>query len=534
MLALIGAAAGIYRSAHHGATSQVLVVLPFENLGGDQANQALSDGLEETVTALVTKAGSARNLLVVPAAEVRRGQIRTIAQARKQFNADLALTGSAQRTADQVRLTLALDDAATTRQMDAQVISVATSEAAELQDKLAVALRSLLGYGPATGESVGEKTRNSAAYAQYLEGVGAIEKRRADDAIASLRKALEADPGFNLARAKLAEAYLWKNNFTSDPTWLALADAEINRATQNGSGRETLMAQGMIRKATGDNDSAITLFRQLIADEPSNMEAYQLLAQTLVAAGRPAEAEATLRQAAAQRPGYWPIHNTLGQFYMNRKDKVRAEQEFLTARALAPDVPIVHSNLGALYFDMNRWEDAAASFRASLAISPNALAHANLGTIYFYQGKYEDSAREAQASTEMQPANPLNWGNLGDARWQIPSQRAAAREAFQRAALLASEQLSINPGNISLRRSYALYLAKLGRSAEAIDQISQVLAKAPQDPDSQFFAARIYASTGETTRAIAALSACRALGYSKEQIEREPDVAALRKGNTRK
>ncbi|HKD07218.1 MAG TPA: protein kinase [Bryobacteraceae bacterium] len=529
ILALAGVGSALYLANHHAVTNQVLVVLPFENLGGDAANQAFCDGLEETVTALVTKAGSARNLLVVPAAEIRRGQVRSIAQARKEFNATLALTGSAQRTADQVRLTLALDDAATTRQMDAQVISVPTSEAADLQDKLAAALRSLLGYGPSSAQGAGEKTSNSAAYALYLEGVGAIEKRRADEAIASLRKALTADPGFNLARARLAEAYLWKHNFTSDPTWLALADAEINRAVQNGSGRETLMAQGMIRKATGDNGSAITLFRQLIADEPSNMEAYQLLAQTLEAAGRPAEAESTLRQAAAQRPGYWPIHNTLGQFYMNRGEKARAEQEFLTARALAPDVPVIHSNLGVLYFMMNRWADAAASFRASLAISPNALAHANLGTVYYYQKKYEESAREAQASTEMQPSNPVNWGNLGDARWQIPLQRQAARQAFERAALLASEQLSINPGNSSLRSSYALYLAKLGRIPDALDQISQVLAKTPKDPDAQFYAARVYAVAGETSRAIAALSACRALGYSKEQIEREPDVAAIEK-----
>jgi serine/threonine-protein kinase len=534
ILALAGGGTAAYWATQHHAKSQVLVVLPFENLGGDPANQAFCDGLEETVTALVTRAGSARNLLVVPAAEIRRGQVRSIAQARKEFKADIALTGSAQRTADRVSLTLALDDAASMRQVDAQVISVPTSEAADLQDKLAVALSSLLGYGASSTSRAGEKTSNSAAYALYLEGVGAIEKRKADEAIGLLRKALAADPGFNPARARLAEAYLWKNNFTSDPKWLALADAEINRAAQSGSGHETLMAQAMIRKATGDNDAAISLFRQLIANEPSNMEAYQLLAQTFVAAGRPAEAEGALREAARQRPGYWPTHNTLGQFYMNRGDKVRAEQEFLTARALAPDVAVIHTNLGALYFEMNRWEDAAASFRASLAIEPNALAHANLGTVYFYQRNYAESAREARASTELQAANPVNWGNLGDALWQIAPQRDAARQAFERAALLASEQLSINPGNISLRWVYALYLAKLGRKQEALEQIASALAKVPRDPEAQFYAARVYAITGETTRAIAALSACRALGYSKQQIDREPDLAALQKESTRR
>lgn len=533
VLILVAAAVGIFRGTHHAATSQVLVVLPFENLGGDPANQAFCDGLAETVAALATRTGSARNLLVVPAAEIRREQVRSIAQARKEFHADLALTGSAQRTADNVRVTLALDDAANLRQMDAQVISVPLSETADLQDKLADTLRSLLGYGPSPVSQTGQTTKNSTAYARYLEGTGAIEKRKADAAISALQKALEADPNFELARAKLAEAYLWKNRFTSDPKWLALADAEINRAARDGSAHETLMARAMIRKATGDNESAIALFRKLIANEPSHMEAYQLLAQTLEAAGHGAEAETTLREAERQRPGYWPIHNTLGQFYMDRGNQARAEQELLTARALAPDVPIIHSNLGALYFEMNRWEEAGASFRASLAIEPNALAHANLGTVYYYQRKYEDSAREAQAATELQPANPLNWGNLGDARWQIPSQREAARQAFERAALLASEQLSLNPENASLRWIYALYLAKLDRRPEALQQIGQALAKAPKDPDAQFYAARVYAVTGETSRARAALSACKALGYSKQQIEQEPDVAAIQKEGTR-
>jgi len=534
ILLLAGAGTAAYLVTQHTVTSKVLVVLPFENIGGDSANQAFCDGLEETVTALVTKAGSARNLLVVPAAEIRRGQVRSIAQARKEFSADLALTGSAERGADSVRVTLALDDTAHMRQMDAQVISVSMSETSNLQDKLAAALHSLLGYGPSSASQAGQTTSNSAAYSLYLEGTGAIEKRQADAAISALQRALEADPKFDLARAKLAEAYLWKNRFTSDPKWLALADAEINRAAQNGSGHETLMAQAMIRKATGDNESAIALSHQLIANEPSNMEAYQLLAQTLVSAGRPAEAEKTLREASRQRPGYWPIHNTLGQFYMDRGDHSRAEQELLTARALAPDVPVIHSNLGALYFETNRWEDAAASFRASLSIAPNGLAHANLGTVYYYQRKYADSAREAKIATELQPANPVNWGNLGDAEWQIPSQREAARQAFERAALLASEQLSLNPGNASLRWIDALYLAKLGRTGEALDQIAQALAKAPKDSDAQFYAARVYAVAGETTRAKAALSACKALGYSKEQIQREPDVAALEKESTTK
>jgi serine/threonine protein kinase/tetratricopeptide (TPR) repeat protein len=531
VLGSIAIAAGVwFKTRSPTPAGQVLVVLPFENLGGDPANQPLCDGLQETVTGLLSMAGSSRNLLVVPSSEVRRGQVHTIADARRQFKADLALTGSAQRTPDRLQLTLNLDDAVSLRQKDSRIISVAISETADLQGKLSEELVSFFGYGsPARTASrpPGDTTSSSAAYSLYLEGTGAVEQRHPDAAIGFLQKALQADAGFALARAKLAEAYLWKNTFTSDPKWLALADEEVNRAARRGSGHETLMARAMIRQATGDYNAAIPLFRQILKGEPDNMEAYQLLAQALASANRGAEAEAVFRQAIRLRPGYWPMHNMLGLFYMDQHNYSGAEQELSSAAALAPRVGLIYSNLGALYFAMNRWPEAAASFEKSLAIEQEPLAQANLGTVYFYQGKYEESAKHARIATELQPANPVNWGNLGDALWQIPAEKAAASEAFEHAALLSSEQLSINPANFRLRKSYALYLAKIGRRQEALAQIDMALSQAPNDLYVQFYAARVFSVLNEMDRALTALDMCKKLGYSRNEIEREPDLAAI-------
>jgi len=529
LLGLAGLAAGIRFGPRLAvAGDQVVVVLPFANLGANTANQALSDGLQEIVTGLLSMAAGSHNLLVVPSSEVRRDHVQTIAEARKQFKADIAITGSVQETAERLRLTLALDDAVKLRQKDFRTIAVASSETAELQDRLAEALSSLFGYVSLAQpeRAPGQTTANSVAYSLFLQGTGAVQNRNADAAIDFLQKAVQADPAFAPARTKLAEAYLWKNTFTKDPKWLALADSEVSHAAQGGKGYETAMAQAMIRRATGDNESAIQLFRRLLETEPSNMEAYQLLAQTLDSAGRTAEAEKTLQQAIRLRPGYWPLHNTLGNFYLRHQDYARAEQELKAAAALAPNA-VVYSNLGALYFKMGRWAEAASNFETSLATGPNGLAEANLGAVYFYQGRYEDAAVHARKSTEIQPANPMNWGNLGDALWQIPARKEAAREAFEQAALLASQQLSINPSNVALRRTYALYLARLGRAREAAVQIGMAIAQAPNDGDVQFYAARVFMGIGETKRALAALDRCKALGYSRDEIAREPDLAAI-------
>jgi tetratricopeptide (TPR) repeat protein len=511
---------------------ETIVVLPFENLGADPANKQLCDGLQETVTSILTRAEAAQNgILIVPSSEVRRNQVRTIGDARKQFNATLALNGSIQRNEDGFVVVLNLSDAASLRQKDSRMISVRSADAASLPAKLADELGSLVGAGSLlrpNSAAVAHPTANSRAYELYLQGTGAFESRSYDQAIDLLRKAVKADPLFYLARAKLSLAYLEKNSVTSDPTWLAMADAEVNEAAHGGLTPEVLLAQARIRIATGDSAKAIALFRQLLQNDATNVSAYISLADALSDSGDTDGAEDTFQRAIRLRPGYWPTYNSLGTFYYRHNQYQKAEQSYLTGLGIAPDTPSLHRNLGAVYFETGRWTEAANAFEKSLSIKPNALAYSNLGMVRFRERNYPEAAKQFELAVKMQPANPINWGNLGDARWQLPGAQEQARQAFDQAVLLASQQLALNPGNVRLRKSCALYLAKLSRSKEAVAEIERSLAAAPKDKDVQFFAARVYAVLGNPSRALAALREALALGYSAREIELEPDLNSVR------
>jgi tetratricopeptide (TPR) repeat protein len=430
------------------AAMETMVVLPFENLGGDPANQALCDGLQETVTSLLSSADQLRDkLMVVPSSEVRRSQIHTISQARKQFNATLALTGSAQKTLKDLQLTLDLDDARLLQQKDSRIVTIPVGEAAALERQLADSLGSMLGAAqlPRRWASLRQTTENSAAYALFLQGRGALEERQLDDAVQLLKKAVDADPEFALARAKLAEAYMRKNLSTKDPKWLAMADAEVARAAAAGETPEVLMSQALIRRSMGNWQEAIRLFQQLLRLDPANVEAYRFLADTWDSSGHSKEAEETYRQALRLRPGYWPLYESLGNFYSTHQQYTLAEQTLSTGIGLAAETPSLYYNLGATYFRMGRWADAGKAFEKSLAVKPTALGYSNLGTVRFFEGNYAEAAKQCEAATRLQPANPINWGNLGDSLWQLPSEKVKAREAFDKAATLASQQLAINP-----------------------------------------------------------------------------------------
>lgn len=510
---------------------KTVVVLPFENLGGDAANQALCDGLQETTTSMLSQIGS--SVQVVPASDLRSNQVKTIADARNKFNADLVLTGSVQKSGDSLQLTLNLNDAKTQRQRDSRILVVKPDEMASLQQQLAGKIDGMLGAGStlrAQQSGPGETTRDSEAYKLYIQGAGALQDLKLDEAVDDLQKAVDKDPEFSAADGKLAEACVRQYYKSQDTKWLARADSVLNQPARNGQSPEVLFAQAMIWQATGENEKAEALLRQLLRTEPSSVSVLNMLAESLKAEGKDNEAEETYRTAIRLRPGYWPTYNTLGLFYMNLKqhDYQKAEQHFLLGIEAAPQISSLHSNLGVLYSKMGRWKDAESEFRKSIALRPYPLGYSNLGTALFYEGKYADAAGQFEKATELQPANPVNWGNLGDARWQLTGERNRAREAFEKARTLANQKLIVNPENADLRSNYALYLAKLGQTKDTEREIAAAVAQAPEDMDVVFYSARVYAVMGDLPRAFAALKKCLALGHEPREIEEEPDFSPLR------
>jgi len=536
LLVLVGLLSGaiyavLHRTAATAVPSETLVVLPFENLGGDPANQALVDGLQETVTSVLSSAEALRNtIMIVPSSEVRRSQIHTIAEARKQFNATLALTGSSQKNHDELELTLDLSDARILRQKNSRILKIPAGENVALERQLAASLGDMLGASPLLreGRAPGETTANSIAYDLFLQGRGALQDRNYTAAAGYFKKAVDADPAFALARTKLAEAYLRLNLATRDPKWLGLADAEVATAAAAGQTPDILMAQALIRKATGNWPDAIRLFEQVLKMDPANVEAFRLLADTWDSARNPKQAEKIYLQALKLRPGYWPLYENLGDFYSRHQQYDLAEKTFLTGIGLASETPSLYYNLGAMYFRMSRWADAGKAFEKSLAIKPTPLGYANLCTVRFYLGSYEDAAKQCEAATRLQPANPINWGNLGDALWQLPAEKQRARGAFEKAADLAQQQLAIKEDNPTLRKNYALYLAKLGQNAAAFREARRAVAQAPSDAGGHFYAARVYAVAGDPDAALAALKQSLSLGQSAREIRQEPDFNVLR------
>jgi serine/threonine protein kinase len=102
-LGIIGAWNAIAPRAPELPSARQVALLPFANVAGVPANQALADGLVEVLTTRLTQLEPfAKGLQVVPAVEVRAQRIQSVTEARRAFGVNLVISGSLQRTGDRV------------------------------------------------------------------------------------------------------------------------------------------------------------------------------------------------------------------------------------------------------------------------------------------------------------------------------------------------------------------------------------------------------------------------------------------------
>jgi adenylate cyclase len=116
---------------------RAVAVLPFVNVGGDLKNQALCDGLIETLTNRLGELEELQNSFwMVAASDVRESGIRSAEKALRTFGATLAVTGSVQREAGSVRVAVNIVDTSRSRQLGSRLVEIRNAEFYALQDEV--------------------------------------------------------------------------------------------------------------------------------------------------------------------------------------------------------------------------------------------------------------------------------------------------------------------------------------------------------------------------------------------------------------
>jgi eukaryotic-like serine/threonine-protein kinase len=520
------------------ADAKHVAVLPFDNIGNDPTNQAVAEGLMDSLTSKLSNLDSAQqSLWVVPSSVVRSRKINDPSAAGKDLGANLVVKGSIRRDAKNIELTVNLIDAKDLRQVGSAVLDDATGDLAALQDDAVAKLARLMNINVTAEMLRATGGRASpAAYELYLKALGLMQRYdkpgNLDQAVTALQDAVKADAKFALGYASLGEAYRLKNLVDPNPRWLEQASAYGTEATRLdnrlGSAYVTL---GKLHEDAGQHDLAVQEFQRALDLDQRNADALDGIAHSYENAGRLKDAEAAFQKAAALRPDSWIGYNSLALFYDRQNRYEEGIQQLKHAIELTPDNSQLYLNLGAFYLDAGDAKlepDAENALRKSIKLTPSYPAYANLGMLYFGQKRYAESVEATEKALKINDQNYLVWQNLVIA-YQWLNDKAKTVWAREQAIGSAERAVRDKPQDALAHATLASLYANKNFADKAVTQIQSALALAPSDPFVLEPIAVAYEGIGQRDKAKFYVEKALDAGYPLEKIKNDPELQDLLK-----
>lgn len=200
---------------------------------------------------------------------------------------------------------------------------------------------------------------------------------------------------------------------------------------------------------------AETLYRQLLARDPRDIDLLRLLGNLLGQSGRVEESAQLLARCVALAPDDAAAHASLGTSLSSLGREAEAIEHFRRAVALAPESAEARYNLGKALRDRKDLAGAEVEFRQAIRLRPNlGPAYNNLGNTVRDLGRYEESLALYQAALRLRPNSAPTLHNLGLA-YRSLMRLEEAMKAFDTA-------LAFDPGHHEARASRAMTLLLLG------------------------------------------------------------------------
>jgi serine/threonine protein kinase/tetratricopeptide (TPR) repeat protein len=512
-----------------------IAVLPFEDVGNDPANEAVSAGLMDSLASRLTNLEVGKqSLWVVPTSEVRRQKITDPGSALRELGATIAVQGSLQREGQTIRMTVNLINTNNLRQIGSVQLEDRAGDFSSLEDEAVSRMAKLMKI-----EVTPEMLRasggpvNTGAYESYLKALGYTQRYdkpgNLDLAINALNGAIKEDPRFALGFAQLGEAYRLKYSLDKDSKWIDEALANCQKAQQlNDRLPAVYVTLGKIHRTTGKYELALQENQRALQLDPRNADAENGLARSYDSAGRTADAEAAFKKAIALRPDSWDGYNSYAAFLDEHERYDEAVVQYRHAIALTPDNATVYLNLGAAYSDMGdkHYGEAEEMLRKSISLEPSYAAYANLGYLYIQEQKYVESAAATEKALLMNDKDYTVWGNLVSAYEGLKDVDKAGR-ALDHESVLLEQVVRDNPRDALAQARLAMLYGKKRVREKAISRIQSALALSPDDPSVLAIVGIAYEDLGERAQALRYIEKCLQKGYALADLKNTPDLQGL-------
>jgi TolB-like protein/Flp pilus assembly protein TadD len=348
----------------------VVVVLPFENLQNDPAQEYVADGItEETIVGLGRMGPDRLSVIGRTTSMAYRRTKRTIGDIGNDLGADYVVEGSVRAAAGRVRVSATLS-----RVRDQVQI---WSESYERNAEDLLGLQSALGQdiaeqihlrlsSPQRADSAPRRqTRHQRAYDLYLRGryyYNQMTPATAERALHCFREATGLDPTYSLAWGGIAHTYS-SRLFNSDARPSDVIDeARAAAAAAMAAGASAAEAQTAVASVQFLFDwnwrTAETHLRRAVALNPSSTQSYWMLGHTLTQQGRHEEALAAASRALELDPLDALTHGMAAQIAYSAGRTDVAATYAKQALLVEPDFWVGQWQLGQAYERMGRTNEA--------------------------------------------------------------------------------------------------------------------------------------------------------------------------------
>jgi eukaryotic-like serine/threonine-protein kinase len=384
-----------------------IAVLPFTNLSADPDNEYFSDGLTEE---LITDLSGVKALHVISRTSSLqlKGTTKGMREIGRTLGVRYALTGSARKAGNALRITAQLVDTTTDEQIWAEKYSGTMDDVFDVQERVSRAIVTALRVTLSASEDgrLSERPiKNPRAFELYLRAQVLVRRYGAsmDQVNALLDRAIEIEGPSPPLRA--LRAYLWvtqvRAGMSTDAIHLARAEAEaralmdvapnapygysllgiisyergaladtvryLTKALElDGSDADALFFRGIALEAAGQGEAAIAAGRRFLDVDPLAPMAGALLNSAHWFVGRPQEGLDAHEHGLVLDPENPIIHWSVGYTYalLGRAADARVQAQWMQAHV--PQMPYTVQLVALLEGMAGRTADARAAL-ATLA-----------------------------------------------------------------------------------------------------------------------------------------------------------------------
>ncbi len=517
--------------AARGNRRQMMVVLPFENLGAPE-DEYFAAGMTEEIT---SRLASVSSLGVISRNSAMRyaGTDKTLQQIGEELGVGYILEGTVRwakgAQGSRVRITPQLIRVSDDTQLWSAAYDRVIDDVFEVQSEIASQVIEQLGVTllePERRALEARPTENLEAYQAYLK---ARQQREPPGSPAEwdrlvvrlLERAVDLDPAFAEAWAQLAEHHIYRYHGNWDRTEARLARAReaLERA------RALKPDLPAVRLAVGyyhyhgfrEYERALQEFESLAEILPNNSEVRQAIGYIHRRQGKLEEAARDLERATEVDPGDLVAISQLGGTYRALRRFEAAERTVDRYIALAPDTDLPYLNKAA---GLVAARGALAEARTVLDRAPGrdrVGLETRRAEYDLLERHYEEAIRRLEA---VEPESPNGRAQRAlDLGWyaQLADRSDDAQRYLESAAAQYEKLVQDSPCNAYFQSELGTVYALLGRKGEAIregERAVEIMAKdAFEGPDLKERLAEIYAATGEPDRALDLLEELLATPY---------------------